>query len=465
MKSGKRICTLFFSLTLLLCACTTQNTQTTTTSPPPLPDARELYRQCCDSLSQATNLTVGYTQEEKRTVEADTFTSGSIGTANYSNYGLETMTAVITETLYYGSYTGTYEQVYCENNAYSQVSGHFFTTEETATDFLARQIPGILMDASLYANLSIAHGENNTYVVSFYGPSALESWLNAGENAVLMQAYGTATIADTGTLVESTYFAQYTLGATSYTRQVTARPSTPKTLDLSGAHAEHYSDCIPLDNLEIPKLLMRVVGDVFTAQTIHCNAQESILTTIESKSWIRNNAYTLQGSGDTLSAVMDYHSTYSDYRGSFSYATQKDVFENGILTSTTDNQEPVTSEITSTQMRQFLEDAVLRGLFAPKYLAGSTSKIENGKWHFSFTGNQAYTSDIMDFCEKMFGISLEKHAELQPTDASGYLVLDMETGLPVSMGISLICSHTIYGVPHELTYSLNHNLAFALPNE
>lgn len=465
MKSGKRIFALLFALVLLLCACTTQNAQTTTTSPPPLPDARELYKQCCDVLSQSVNLTVGYVEETKRAVGTDTFTAGTVGTANYSNYGLDTMTAVITETLHYGSYTGACEQVYCENTAYSQVSGHYFTAEETVTDFIARQIPGILMDASLYANLAVQQGENNTYILSFSGPSALESWLHAGENAVLIQAYGTATIGDTGTLVESTYYAQYTLGTTTYTRQVTARPSTPKTLDLSGAHAEHYSDCIPLDNLETPKLLMQVVGDVFTAQTIRCNAQESILTTIESKSWIRDNEYTLQGSGDTLSAVMDYHSTYSDYRGSFSYATQKDVFENGILTSTTDDQEPVTSEITADQMRQFLEDAVLRGLFAPKYLAGSTAKAENGKWHLSFTGNQAYVTDIMDFCEKMFGISLEKHAQLQPTDASGYLVLDMQTGLPISMGISLICSHTIYGVPHELTYSLNHNIAFTLPNE
>ena len=159
---------------------------------------------------------------------------------------------------------------------------------------------------------------------------------------------------------------------------------------------------------------------------------------------------------------MEYTTISSDYRGNFSTTTQLDRFENGVFYSTADGKEPEIQEnVTDQEVEQSCEDAVLSALFATKYLSGATLQRDGDSYRITMTGNEAYVNDLMQGIAEFLKINLDIHTQEGgiTADASGYLILDAETGLPTAMGLSLERSHVINTVTYALKYSLDHTVS------
>lgn len=446
-------------LCVFLCACAPSDPGVTEPTLPENP--AELYAASIAPIQNANDLILKYTVTCARTVGGQEFSESVSGTASYSDFLKSSMTAVIEETLKYGSYESTYQELYCSESAYASTAGNHFSCQLTAQEFYARQLPALLLTSNLYRSISYSENTDTTQIL-FSDPTGLESWLNVSGDARLISVSGTASVDKDGVLSASTYEAKYIVGKTQYLYQVNLQIAIPKSLDLSAHHNEHLDNAAPLSDLKILKLMMRTVGDVYSANTLTCKAVESIYSEAIPLSWTHNAKYLLWQESGRLTAQLEYNTTSSDYRGNFSTTAQLDRYENGVFSSSIDGKDPVIQEnVTDQEVEQSCEDAALSALFATKYLSGATLQCDGDSYRITMTGNEAYVNDLMQGIAEFLKINLDIHTQEggNTTDASGYLILDAETGLPTAMGLSLERSHVINTVTYALKYRLDHTLS------
>ena len=457
------ICAVF---TLLLCSCAHTPGDTLPSSSPPTTEipltAAEQYANACKAIGEAEHLLLTYNVSEVRNVNGAAYTKSASGTATYQNIHQDSMTAVVEETLKYSTYENTYEEFYCDKSAYVLVGNCIFSTDLTVSAFVDRQIPAVLMNGALYESIVAEPLETGT-LLTFSQPTGLERWLSPGETATLVTASGTATLDSDGNLTQGAYHATYLYQGVEYVYDITVKVSLPKALDLSGRHPAHFQETIPISDIRIPKLLMQVVGDVYSSETLSCGAKESIYSEAISVSQDRLGNYELSGTGAALNAKMAYTFTLSDYRGDVSTSTQEYLYQNGEFTVSLNGGEPsLQPQISPQTVRQSCEDAILSALFATKYIRSATLQEEDGHYRLELFGNDTFIADMMVGITQFLNVDLESLCDSALTnEATGYVVLDSTTGLPTAMGLSLNRQHIVNTVPYQLTYRLEHTIVLS----
>ena len=176
--------------------------------------------------------------------------------------------------------------------------------------------------------------------------------------------------------------------------------------------------------------------------------------------YIQEGIFTLMETEGDLQAEASYSISFSDYREQEFQKTQKEAYANGILTTIVDGGKPQTNDtVTRQQMREYMEDAVLSGLFASKYIADAVVLDQGDHYRLEFTGNDAYLEDMMANVNAFLQTDLDAGASaVETTAAGGYLTVDKATGLPTAMGLELSRVHTIATVAYQLNYRLDQEL-------
>jgi len=449
---------------LVLAGCSEPLVETTVTVPttavstePPL-SPREKYELARKSLEQAANWILDYTLEEQRTVQTDTYTKKVAGRASFSKLYQKDMVSVVEEQLTYGSYTSEYTEVYCESMAFAKVNECYFKSEMEPEAFVQRQIPAVLIDSALYRTITETVGENST-VISFDGAAAVESWVGKS-NAKIVSASGSAVLDISGALKETTCQITYSVDAVQYAVAATVRVTAPPSLDLGGAHQEHIRNSTEIKSLDVPKMLLQVVGDVYAAGKMHCNAVESIYSEAIPLAYSQNSLIDLTSHEGDLTARAEYKIQLSDYRGDVSTSTQVDAFESGVFSSAVNGGKPQTNPtVTPQQMRRYCEDAILSALVAPKYLKDASIEVSKDSYRLEIDGNYDFVTDMMANISQFLQVDLDAQATQKKTvSADGYLVIDRETGLPTAMGLNVERQHTIDTLTYRLTYRLDQTM-------
>ena len=424
--------------------------------------AQQQYANACKAIGEAEHLLLTYNVSEVRNVNGAAYTKSASGTATYQNIHQDSMMAIVEETLEYGTYENTYEEFYCDHTAYVLVGDCIFSSSLSASAFVGRQVPAVLMNEVLYGSVVSEPSENGT-VLTFSQPAGLESWLIPGETATLVSASGTATLDSGGILTQSAYQATYLYQGVEYVYDITVKVTVPKALDLSGRHPTHFQNTTPISDIRIPKLLMQVVGDVYSSETLSCDAKESIYSEAISVSQDRLGHYELSGTGAALNAKMAYTFTLSDYRGDVSTTTQEHLYQDGEFTLSLNGGEPsVQPQISPQTVRQSCEDAILSALFATKYIQSATLQEDAGLCRLELSGNNTFISDLMVGITQFLRVDLDQQSDSALTnEATGYVVIDITTGLPTAMGLSLSRQHIINTVPYQLTYRLDHTIVLS----
>lgn len=452
-------------LVLAMVACAPSEGSEVTTAAPqttlrPVP-AREKYDIASAQVSDAENLLLHFTRSETRSVGRDTYRRSVTGTASYSGIGSRDMEAVVEEQLVYGSYKCAYKEVYCDGDAFAEVNGSAFTADMTAAEFVARQVPAVLLQQELYDSITEAAGADDSIVLTFTGATAAESWLFLPGKAQLVSAGGTAVLNSQGSLVQSDYRLEYELGGCRYTLEVSVQVTMPKSLDLGAIHSEHFRNCPKLSLLDAPKMLLQVVGDVYTTQTFRCKATESIFSEAIPMTYQQKSTYHLQGTGEDMTANAEYVISLSDYRGQTEKDTRLDSYQNGIYTTVADGSTKE-SAITAEAMRQYYEDAILSALLAPKFLENATSWNGASQFHLEMMGSDAFAQALIEEISTLLQVQLDADSvTVQQDGCGGYVDIDRNTGLPVSMGLYLNCIHTVGGISYTFTYSLEQELTLS----
>ena len=204
MKSLTKLCLIFLCIAMLLClfGCYTQTpdvTDPTEESQPPA-DPRTVYTNARQLINYAPNLRLVISGTEIRTVGSETYTRSTNAVASYAGLHTDTPTAVVEENLTFGTYENVYKTYYLDGTAYAQIMDYAFSNTMTAEEFMAGQIPAILLDASLYGTITEETGLAGT-TLRFSDPSALEGWVAEPAKLELISAEGTALISKAGKLL------------------------------------------------------------------------------------------------------------------------------------------------------------------------------------------------------------------------------------------------------------------------
>ena len=444
-------------LLLLLLPSKKTGNQPEATSPPattvPVVDARGVYTAAKQAVEQAEGWKVTYTTAQNRNIGAKVFSQSVTGTADYAIIDGE-LSGCVTETRKNGMYSDTYQEIYCKGKAYAEMAELVFQAEMDSQTFLQRQVPAILLDSSLYGSIS-GYWDQEGIFLHFTDAVALENWM-APEQAELISASGTVRLDEEGNLLVSSYVAEFLVGNVTYTYSATARFASQVP---SQTHS-HYESAQPIGDLDVLKVLMQVVGDLFVTSSIQCQAEEIIDCPQIPLAYFQKSEYGLRQTVADFSAVVTHTTSITDYRGQAAVQTQTDRFQNGSFTSvTTDGESVKNPEMTQQKMRQVIEDAVLAAIMAPNYLADATRENSEDSFTIHMTGNDAFCRDLMDEITEFLQVDLDALATSYETPtAGGYLTIDKTTMLPVAMGITFQRVHTVSDVGHTLTYSMEHTL-------
>ena len=464
MNFWMKLCLLLFCgiLLLTLFGCYQQppeeTTVMTTAQTGPTMSTVEKYLLGCSSIKSAHNWKLNYVSEEKRTVGLESYDRIVSGTASYSKLLGSDMEAVVEEQLSYGMYHSAYLEVYCDENTYVQVNGSNFKQKMTPEAFLERQIPAILLDSSLYQTVTETVSEDST-IIDFSNPTAMEKWA-AVSKAQLVSANGRAVLDSVGVLKESNYHAVYLLGETQYEIKVHMQVTAPQTLDLSSIHQEHLKDSEEISNVDVPKVLLQVVGDIYAGNTIQCNAKESIYSQAIPVLYSQKSKYHLTGAEEKLNAYAEYQVSITDYRGDASSNTWMESFVDGKYTTTRENV--TDTAVTGQQMRQYLEDAILSALAAPIYLENADIQEKDTLYRMELTGNERFVTDMVKNIASFLQVDLgSKATETKTISAGGYLTIDKKTGLPLSMGLYLEQEYTMDSGIYQLTYQMDQSMTLS----
>lgn len=467
MRSIVRALAAMLCLVLLtvLAGCAPEAPATVPTTVPPTTmqpvNAREIYSAACAEADAAKNLLLSYSRSESRTVSQDTYDRLVTGSASYSGIGEANMEAVVEEQLTYGSYKSAYKEVYCDGDAFAEVNGSAFTADLTPREFLDRQLPAVLLRQELYSTVTGVSGADDSIVLTFSGASAAESWAALPAKAKLISAGGTATLNSQGSLVQSDYKLAYQLGTTRYTLEVSVKVTMPKSLDLGAIHSEHFRNCPKLEVLDAPKLLLQVVGDVYSSQAFSGKAKESVFSEAIPMNYSQKSSFLLRGSAEQMSAQANYVVTLSDYRGQKETSSRQDSYSNGSYITVEDGTTQQTA-VSAEAMRQHYEDAILSALLAPTFLKNATARTGASQYHLELVGNDAFARALIKEIGKLLQVELSaKEVSVKPGGCGGYVAIDRNTGLPVEMGLFLDCTHTVGGIEYAFTYKLEQELTLS----
>ena len=442
-----------------LCACGTVPNPPSSVA---LPEADALYASALVPIRNANNLILSVTLEQQRKVGEETFTERISGTAAYSGLGTAAMDACIEQTLQFGTSEHVYTEYYTDGTAYCQNGTNTFACHMTSKEFTDRQIPAIILDPALYEVITTETTENRT-LIRFSQATALESWAGNAD-AILVSAGGTATLDLNGNLLQSTYHAEYLLGQIPYNLHVTNKVATPAALDLSEKLPAGLSGCTVLSAPDALWTLLQATGYIRSAQAITCSYEEYLDCKAASILRIQQVQVNTHGSGSDFAARADYSGSITDYTGTPSVTTQTELFMDGRKRVSINGSAAISQPGTTIDaMRSYCENCVLSAVFPIAYLQDARWETGESTRTLHFTGTQALAHML---CASIYdGLqtgNLDSFSQSFTTnDISGYLSVDLHTGLPVKTGLSLSRTHIIGGISYELTYKLDSDITLA----
>lgn len=420
------------------------------------------YAAAKKAILAAQELTLSYTYTQSRQVGSETYSEQRTGTAAYIGRNTENLEALIREDVSYNSYKVHCTESYIGGKAYAQIRGTSFGCEMTADAFQARQLPAALINEALYQEMTYSE---DGLEFSFSKPAYLESWLNVSGEAILIDSRGTVTLDDSGNMTQAVYHAEYTLGNIAYTTDVTVAIDT--SADLQDAQPDYPENCPEVADLEIPRHLLRTVGNVYAAGFMNAEYSDSLYFGLLQQNRTENRTVRVEGDLENFTATLSSQIVQSNSTGSNSVLSQVSNFLNGQYSSSVNGSEAVIDpNATAENVRILCEDTILSSLIPLEYI-GTAQITDSGDFlQISFACNDAYIQYFsgMIYAMYQYQTSLDALADSCSTEvAEGYLIINKYTGLPTAMGMELRRTHVFDGVAYSMAYQLDQALTLSSP--
>lgn len=429
-----------------------------TTVPPATEAPSASYEAAAAKLAalQDVELVIGYT--ENMTVGLDHYKTTSKQTVTLLGLGTDGFAATSKETVFCGTQTLTVRETYLNGTAYSHINTSTVKSDMSAEDYLDRLIPALVVDAALYG--SMAQSEDGTF--TFTDATALESWCDS-PYAELKSATATAALNEDGLPGKFTYQASYTQGAADMELSVTVEVKIPETTEITAP--ENADEYLTVDFLSAPALIYLAAGYLDQTTATQSTSTEILLS--QAGAFNETIVTTLSAYGRDNATIGSFDTTYqfTDLStNSTEGFVRTETFQDGVLTTVTDGGDPeYTDGITGYDM----QEAVLSEL---QYMIPDTSNItgytlsvvgDTALLEYTFSDDYATETEYY-YCQTYFndGTLLQQLASGSAVlDNSGYLGIDLTTGLPLSMGLSFVMTHNIEGQDFILSATSQKSLS------
>ncbi len=443
---------------------TTPTTEATgsTTIPSSTPVYNYSYSEAEEELLSAGELFYTYTFEQTRLVGEDVYSEIRTGNAAYTGLQDGELEALIREDVAYGSYSTHLTEAYRNGVGYSQVRGSSFVCDLTAGDFLARQVPALVITKDLYQKMDTSE-DHLSY--TFSEPTGLESWVDPTGEAVLVSAGGVVALDTDGRISTATYEAEYTLGTVRYTLKVSvAMTDAPEQEE---AQPEFPEACPVISDMEIPRYMLRTVGGVYHSKATSADYEENVYFGVLQESQTKTGGFYTHGEGEQFLAELHELVVRANVTGSSSASSLNNTFRDGQYGCVVNGGEPyIDANHTADSVRELCENSILESLMILSHIGSAEMNDVGEAILISFEGNESFVQYFSGKIYAMydFTVSLDILADSCSTEnASGYLMIDKYSGLPMEMGLSLERTHVFDGIANTMTYERDQTVTLSCP--
>ena len=482
----RRLFALLLALAMVfsLAGCTQdpQPTETTaapteTTAPPPTePDLAALYAQAAKPIEEAENLELSVSITEKRSVGGDTYSESTTQSVALQGIGTDALTASVEETVTIGEYVYSSKEFYSQGTAYLMFDNLPFSAQLTQEDYMARIVPGVLLDETIYGEVTSQTVDNIT-VLTFTQPSAPEEWL-VPENAEFLSAEGTASLDGDGNLTETGYTVSYQYGSTRYDLTVKVTPVVVDSMNLSSTLPASEEDYVELEYMDAPYLLLRAKHDLIQADNLTGSTIETLITQAGGAIRSRQETFNLYGTGADALTKHTANVSIQGAQGLIDEYELEETIIDGKLEYTENDDAPVSAPVSDSETEEIRGDyldVLLEKLWHPEYIASASISDLGSVYLVELTGIDALGDTYQgNACYEFWhdaDFLNNLASKYSTTQLEGYLSIDKYTQLPVAFGYSYKGIHNIDGGFYALsqqwdqTMFLSSNTAYSAITE
>lgn len=416
------------------------------------PDGVRLYEAAGQAISQADNLSYRITEIRSFTTGPETHTEHSVKTAHTERTGVRHYTEQL---LTYGLHEISVTELYTDGTMYVTVNGGRFSSEISAEHFLARTPPVHLLTPSLYTTVE-AQETDEGFLIRFSDGSAFEPWFSS-DKATLLHAYGAAILNRDGSLRACTYELSYRADGIVYQHYYRAENIAFNTAQIPLPGEEN--SYTPLENPDAILALEQASGYLLSAPSADTTYNERIYCQVfgdvrEQTTRLRTNAAT------SWSARMETSVTVRNEAQTTAPITlvQTEIFQDGSYLISKDNASAVADpSVTQATMQDHCQDILVGTIPLPHHVVSSSMTRNSNVTHAQYVLSEDFSASLSrEACLSLYGDPdiLTPYEDSYATDyAICELLLDSQTGRPISSSLLYHGTYTIDGVAYALEYS------------
>lgn len=421
------------------------------------------YESASKTLLEADKLHMDVQINRKIEYGTDIFEASVFRKADYTDVGKDNFIAVIEDKNIVGKKVYNTTEVYSDGVEYlviSDDSSMGYYAESDLQSFMDRQVPVILIDPDLYGDVRADDSEDNTVI--FSSPSAVETFA-ANDRMELISAEGKLTLNDLGSIAKMTYTLTYESGPAviteEYISKVTSGSSEANDYDVPAK-----DNCLKVNDVSVPALMYyskSAAAGTTTLNadnTINIGSEAGMIAKIQQEHIARYESGKVPFMGIreidlTVSTGEETNEYNSGYR-----------FEDGIATYTDHDGKTETVDFSADEFKAHI-DGLVEVLTEFYYITSIDHSVIGDymivNYELDDTAAEHYKDSV---CEHFFEDAdyLDSIAEsYEKIGMSGYVVIDLDTLLPVTDAFAYSGTHTIDGQAYGLAYSQEIRLSLA----
>ena len=442
------------------------------TAPPetqPKEEPAALYQAAADRLAGAQSFTTELSITTERTIGEDTLTETTKRSAKYQNYGAKDMIANVSDEIIFGTglTRAAYDLIWSDGTVYARLKASKFVSRTTAEDFLAEQLPPVLLDAANYGSVTSEQTAEGT-VFTFAEPTAAEGWA-VPEDGSLVSASGSVTVNAAGELVKQSYEVTFLYGVTEIRQTYDMTVELPQALDLSDSVPENAKGYESLDSITAAIMLMRAYIALQDASTYSLETYTQEVSQAAAVLKITNSALHVTGSDSDLMMHKIFRFNLVDYSEKETYSDTLEITYLDGKKTTTFNDETREPE---TVHSSYVEDDTKysKMMYMPSFDKLVDAKITDvGNYYLiEFTTSDEFGKTLEYYaCDDLFGdpCALDDiSTNYTGKTTEGFLGVEKYTWLPTALNLTFEGIHTIDDTPCLLQMQLNRSISLYDPD-
>ena len=436
-------------------APTTQAPVTTAPTVPatteePEPDWAALYAEAAAALEAAPDRTLTLTVTEERTVGGDTLTETSKRTARYQGMDTDAPVIHVSETIKYGAFNAGFEQTWADGTRYAKVKNAKYYSREKLDDFLATQLPAVLLHPENYGSVTGAEG-----VLTFAEPLAAETWAMP-EDGELIDAAASAVLTD-GALTAADYEITFDFGGSRVHTVYHAEFTPAVEEDLSALVPANPKGYESLDSVEAALLLYRGRMALENAKVVSLETYANYYSAASAVILVRTDENRAYETEDSTCYSQEVQAVWVELQDqSTSAETYKAKLLGNVLTEQINDEEETAEELSESDRKHLATGfaAEIQGAKLdcfPNYGDLVDAKLYDlgDYWLVEFSLTDAFAETLKEELNWTIygdGQLLTGYAtDYRTTKAEGFVAVEKYTWLPTSLNLDYQGVYTIEG--------------------